>query len=1122
MKGRLSVILFAIVATAPAAWSQRSDEQLIRISEKARTEHLTAHQRVVEYTSARNTPSFFTTPSGARVLITGVREDGTPEYRITLNAGSALSTGAALLHQPANLGVQLEGEGLTIAIWDAGRVEQHSEFGNRLAVTDGDKPDGHATHVAGTLIAAGVNPSAKGMAPKARASTYFFANDLSVIAGLASVQLISNHSYGAATGWFNAGPQWLWTGNPDISTTEDFRFGFYGPRAQTQDDIAFNSPYYSIFWAAGNDRSDTGDGSRPSDCNSGTGFDCIIPDAVAKNIFTIGAISKVPNYQSPSSVAISNYSSWGPTDDGRIKPDLVAPGNELLSTSAAGSNLYELSSGTSMASPSAAGSLALVQELHARLYSGRFMKAATLKALAIHTARECGSFPGPDYTYGWGLVDARAAARLLLDVNHNNIRVDEYTLTNGGVMTIPVTTVPGKKITATIVWTDPPGKPVPNTLDPVSLMLVNDLDMRIIGAGSEQAPWMLDPLNPSRQAVRGDNFRDNVEKIEFTSTASQYTLRVSHKGQLLNGKQDFSLVLSYESPAAPKVLYWVGNSGDWNDANHWSLTSGGPPANVIPSPSDIVVIDENSFSAGGAAVSLGADAHASRLRWTSSKGLLDLNSHTLTLTSTLTMAAAHHTITDGTVRLGGDGGTANFSGHSFLEATLEVAGGNWTIDGDTHLSELLITGGELDVHSALLDVDAMTATPASSARLLFNKATIVVHERLVFDATKVQLADHQARLVFPSAGNDAISTGFNWSGVMQVDQGSLALHGNNTIHHLVVDGDVRMEGSNHIERLELLKASSVALASGSILEVDSMSIITSPQTPVVISSEGLATIRIPVRQKICLDYLDVRNVAVQGDAVVNAGLSSTLVNAPGWQQEVCNSVLFANFTVDYACAYGVATFTEASSGTPDSWAWRIEAPGGNITVGSGREFRVSLGGEGEYRLTLNVSKGSVQHVANATITVPGNPIEAFDVALNSERLFAGIPGDGYQWYFNGERMPDAQQRALPFDGAPGNYFAVVFRGSCNRVSNVYTISGAEAELRTPSFYPNPADDELYVGSYQAGDNIIAMNVLGTAVSVVVTKEGRVDTSALPPGVYLFRVTRDHITTTSRVVVTHRQ
>src|SRR5690606_21953592 len=168
----------------------------------------------------------------------------------------------------------------------------------------------------------------------------------------------SNHSYGIVLGFTQDEGGWSWTGNSSISTQEDYRFGFYSSQSRTIDNIAFNAPYYTIVWAAGNDRSDTGDGTRPADGNGGTGYDCIGPEASAKNNITVGAVLKVSNYNGPSSVVMSNFSSWGPTDDGRIKPDLVGAGVSIYSTgvSSSGQDTYSFAQGTSMSAPNATGS----------------------------------------------------------------------------------------------------------------------------------------------------------------------------------------------------------------------------------------------------------------------------------------------------------------------------------------------------------------------------------------------------------------------------------------------------------------------------------------------------------------------------------------------------------------------------------------------------------------------------------------------------------------------------------------------------------------------------------------------------------------------------------------------
>jgi len=147
-------------------------------------------------------------------------------------------------------------------------------------------------------------------------------------------------------------------------------------------------------------------GNRPAGISSNNGYDIIPTYGCAKDILTIGAVNPIPGgYTKPADVVMSDFSSWGPTDDGRIKPDLVTDGVNVLSCISTTNDAYAVFSGTSMSSPAAAGSSFLLQDYYARLHAGSFMRSATLKGILIHTADEAGIAPGPDYQFGWGLVN---------------------------------------------------------------------------------------------------------------------------------------------------------------------------------------------------------------------------------------------------------------------------------------------------------------------------------------------------------------------------------------------------------------------------------------------------------------------------------------------------------------------------------------------------------------------------------------------------------------------------------------------------------------------------------------------------------------------------------------------
>jgi hypothetical protein len=324
--------------------------------------------------------------------------------------------------------------------------------------------------------------------------------------------------------------------------------------------------------AAGNDRFDLGpepgeeytvvdqDGNpvttstveRPPDC-APAGFDCLPTHAGAKNILTIGAVDALPGgyvpLGGPQQVAMTLFSGWGPTDDGRIKPDLVGDGAFLYSAWSP-PELYGFAAGTSQAAPNVSGSLLLLQQHYEALHGpGEYLRAATLKALAIHTADEAGPAPGPDYAFGWGLLNTRSAAEAIGNADGSH-QIIEGSLADGGAHSHGVSvTQPDSVVTATLVWADPPGTPPAPAVDPPDLMLVNDLDLRVVRGASTRLPWVLDPANPAAPATTGDNVRDNVEQVRFLADTCEYAVEVGHKGGLLDAAaQAYSLIISVAAP----------------------------------------------------------------------------------------------------------------------------------------------------------------------------------------------------------------------------------------------------------------------------------------------------------------------------------------------------------------------------------------------------------------------------------------------------------------------------------------------------------------------------------------------------------------------------------------------
>ena len=487
------------------------------------------------------------------------------------NTQSAVTTRTNQVYSGGTVGVSLSGKSDTmagkLAIWDGGNaLASHQEFGGRVKLQESSgSTDIHSTHVAGTMVAAGVNSSVKGMAFGADLKVWDYNNDNTEILLNSANLLISNHSYGYQAGWVydSVKNKWQWWGNDAISANEDYKFGYYDSNAQALDRAAFLAPNYLLVKSAGNSRNSTGpskagdyyflknstkDSSNISRAKN-DGYDIISTTGTAKNILTVGAIQSISTVpEKASDVTLSDFSSWGPTDDGRIKPDIVGVGTDILSTSNTSNTAYTTLSGTSMSSPQVAGSLFLLQQLYNRLNKNTFMRSATLKGLALHSAMDIGPV-GPDYQTGWGLLDMEKAGSTVFNSDLSNL-ISEGTLAN--TKTDKRTFIASGKgdLTATISWTDPESDIIELTtkaLNNRSPRLVNDLDIKITDENGAYLPFILDPEKPDNLATTGDNIRDNVEKIIIKGAVpgKSYDLTISHKGTLKNEKQqDFSLIVS--------------------------------------------------------------------------------------------------------------------------------------------------------------------------------------------------------------------------------------------------------------------------------------------------------------------------------------------------------------------------------------------------------------------------------------------------------------------------------------------------------------------------------------------------------------------------------------------------
>ncbi len=570
---KTTVLFFLIMLIVSASFAQQITNTIIlkRIAiveaEKNNQNILQAYQKAKKY----HWPLQFEDPFTHSVsVLKGIDCFGFPIYVSTLGniSASTISTDKVwskyVVSGASNNMLQ------KLAIWDGGTVRKtHVELAGRIFQKDSafsiHSSDDHATHTTGTMIALGINPLVKGMSyGTQKLVVYDFMNDFSEVASEASNLLLSNHSYGTNAGWLRNGSSWFFYGNPD--SLADYKFGFYGQEAQMWDSILYNAPNYLIVHAAGNSRDQNGpavggsfqyfspldsstvqSGIRKVGMSSNESYNSIPTYGNAKNILTVGAVNPIANgYSNSSDAVMTSFSSWGPTDDGRIKPDIVADGYGVLSTTASSDNSYGVISGTSMAAPSVTGSLFLLQELYSKKHNNVFMKSASLKGLAIHTADETGNAPGPDYQFGWGLLNSKTAADFVVNANKSDTII-EATLNNADTFKYSFVASGFDKVKATLTWTDAPaGIDYAYRLNNPTTKLINDLDIVVVSNGITYQPWVLNPSLPSQAAYKGNNSLDNVERVDIDTTfqGNLYTIIVTHKGVLQRGSQAFSLVLS--------------------------------------------------------------------------------------------------------------------------------------------------------------------------------------------------------------------------------------------------------------------------------------------------------------------------------------------------------------------------------------------------------------------------------------------------------------------------------------------------------------------------------------------------------------------------------------------------
>lgn len=481
----------------------------------------------------------------------------------------------------------LDGTGVRLFVFDAGTVRAtHQTFdpgsGSRVTLIDAAVTKDHPTHVAGTAAGDGSGSTGgrgRGVAP-----------------GVTLLSAGYEQTGGTMLFWDNAGDIEAdyvlarGTHDADLGTnsigsntaSNDYpcsREGDYGVSSSLVDGIvrgdnaAVGSPVI-MTWANGNERTGRKDQTQPRG-RCGSNYVTTAPPSCAKNPIQVGAVNS-------DGLSMTSFSSWGPCDDGRLKPVIVAPGCEsgrvsqesfIYSSLNTSDSAYGGTNwcGTSMATPAVGGLVSLlIQDWRAQGHGGADDRPtpSLVKALLIHSARDLGQ-PGPDFIYGYGTVRARAAVDLLRAGTGTlgtaaAVNWGTDSVAQGAVRAYTVQVPAGSgELKATLAWDDPAAAAFAATA------LVNNLNLEILApGGAVSRPWILSAASPHLAATTGVNAVDNQEQVVVANPAAgTWTIRVIGSS-VPQGPQTFGLVygatpVSYSaaSCAAPAWGFEVGNDG---------------------------------------------------------------------------------------------------------------------------------------------------------------------------------------------------------------------------------------------------------------------------------------------------------------------------------------------------------------------------------------------------------------------------------------------------------------------------------------------------------------------------------------------------------------------------------
>ncbi len=420
-----------------------------------------------------------------------------------------------------NTGMHYDGAGVVIGLADDGEIGPHIDFTGRFTDHVGTGPGGtHGDMTSGIAIGAGnLDPVIRGMATGAHLQVY----DINGYPHI--IDAVNNYTT---------------LGTVITSTSYSQGCNEYTTDTEFGDQTIHDNPQLEFVFSAGNNGGgDCGYGAGAGWGNITGGY------KQGKNVIACANLSPLE--------VLDNTSSKGPASDGRIKPDISSNGLDQMSTDQ--NNTYQVGGGTSAACPGIAGICAQLYQAYKEMSGGNNPESPLIKACLLNSAEDIGN-PGPDYTYGWGRVNARRALATLQEGRYLLDSISQGD-TNTHTIVVPANI---RQLRVMLYWLDPAGSPVSTQY------LVNDLDMQVTDptAFTPYDPWVLDPtpnaVNLSDTAVRGIDHLNNMEQVTIDAPGSgNFTITITGNA-VPQGPQRYYIVYEFRTDEIT-VTYPNGGEG---------------------------------------------------------------------------------------------------------------------------------------------------------------------------------------------------------------------------------------------------------------------------------------------------------------------------------------------------------------------------------------------------------------------------------------------------------------------------------------------------------------------------------------------------------------------------------